>query len=182
MSDGAIAQAILGGLLIFVLPGFTITKAVFPEWRVLKRGALRRLAELVTLSLVTSVALTVLMGYVLLAAAPGGFQAFWSDPVLEIALAAITVVAFAFGLARQAYSRTPPPTTLPSPRPPDLEEKAWDVSGQLDRLQREERRLLRSLRRASADGSDAAELRQRLEEIRAETAAAGRAREGEILE
>ena len=182
MSDGAIAQAILGGLLIFVLPGFTITKAVFPEWRVLRRGSLRRLVELVALSLVTSVAVTVLAGYVLLAAAPGGFQASWSDPVLEIALFAITVVAFVWGLARHAYSRSPPPTLRPSTSRPDLEEKAWEVSGRLERLQREERRILRSLRRVRADGAEEADLRQRLEEVRAETAAVGRAREGEILE
>jgi len=89
----SVVEGVAGGLLLFFVPGYALTKAVFPEWRVRGRNAGRRLVEVVTLSFVTSIGLTVVVGFGLLDLAPGGFSAAWSDPLLEAALAAVAGVA-----------------------------------------------------------------------------------------
>jgi len=179
MSAANVPEAVAGFLLVFFVPGYTLTKATFPEWRIRGASATRRLVEVVTLSFVLSVVLTVLVGYLLLSAAPGGFQASWSDPVLEAALAAVALVGGVAGWARGAYSRTVP--SAPRREAEATEEDAWEVSREIDRLNREERRLLHDLRGAGPDGRAAGEIRSALESVRAERDALQRRREGEFL-
>lgn len=136
--------AIVGGLLVFVLPGFAVSKATFPEWRAWGPpegwvGTVRLAAS----SLVLSVALTVLVGFGLLNS-PGGFQASWSDPMLEVILAAITAVGLAIGLLRGGFSRRRPDPPVPPPAPGD--EGAWALLRKLEANRRRQRQLRHLLR------------------------------------
>jgi len=171
-------EAVAGFLLVFFLPGYTVTKALFPEWRIRGPDAYLRLLEVVTLGFVLSVVLTILLGYLLLVGAPSGFQAYWSAPVLEGALAAVAVGGFAAGAARGSYARVPPPSRAP-PAEPDGEEGAWELTRRLDRLSREERHIERTLRAPTERRSEESALRTRLAEIQAETRELERRREAE---
>ena len=176
MGSLAVVEAVAGGLLIFVVPGFTIAKAVFPERRLATPEGVRWAIELAALSLVLSVVLTVVVGYVLLVGAPGGFSATWSDPLLETVLAAIALVAFVGGLLQGAYARDPRPSVA---RPEEAGTVgAAELSRQLDRLQRDRRRLERELR-GSPDATTAASLRARLGAVTDEEAALRRQREAD---
>ena len=171
----------VGVLLVFFLPGYAVTKAVFPDWRIRGPDAYRRLLEIVTLAFVLSVVLTILVGYGLLVGAPGGFAAYWSSPVLEAALAGIALAALAAAFARGAFAREPPP----SPRPLEDtggEEGAWELTRELDRLAREGRQIRRSLREGTGSAGDEARLRDRLTEIEARVAELGRQREAEYAD
>ncbi|HKN06835.1 MAG TPA: DUF1616 domain-containing protein [Thermoplasmata archaeon] len=172
-----IAESLAGGLLLFFVPGYAVTKALFPEWRVLGPDGARRLLEVVTLSFVTSIGLTVVVGFGILSLAPGGFAAAWSDPVLEAALAAVTVLGFAAAFARGAFARAPP-TAPPAPTAPG-EEGAWEVSRELERLGRDERRLEHALRVSHENPTETARLTAELESLRAEREAIRRQREEE---
>jgi len=173
-----LAEAVVGGLLLFFVPGFVIAKALFPERRWAGPDGVRWLVELVTLGLVVSVVLTVVVGYGILAAAPGGFAAGWSDPLLEAILAAIAVVAFSVGLLEGAYARTPRVRPAPSDGPGEA--GAWELTEQLDRLQRQRLGLERELSRTpSADKAGQAGLRARLAAIVEEETALRQRREAE---
>lgn len=173
------AEGVVGGLLIFFVPGYAITKALFPEWRVLGPQGTRRLLEMVTLAFVTSIGLTIVVGYGILSLAPGGFAATWSDPVLETALAAVAVVALGVALARGAFARIPPvPRTAPEAA---SEEGAWEVSRELERLGRDERRLEHALRVASQDPAETSRLRGELALVRTERDDLRRRREEEYV-
>jgi uncharacterized membrane protein len=176
MTGATLPEAIVGFVLVFFAPGYAVTRAVFPEWRLRGPEASRRLVEIVTLSFVLSVVLTVLVGYALLAAAPGGFQAYWSDPVLEVTLAAIAAVVAVAAWARGAFGRVP--VGMPEAEA-SAEEGAWDLSRELDRLDMEARRLRHQLRTGAPDPGERDRLAARLEEIRAESAELARQREGE---
>lgn len=176
MSFASVPESIAGFLLVFFVPGYAVTKATFPEWRIRGSSALRRLVEVTTASFVLSIVLTVVVGYLLLTTGPSGFQASWSDPLLETCLAAVALVAFAVGWMRGAYRREPPeaPQGLETYA---SEEGAWELSRQLDRLQREEQRVLRELGVSERNAADRTALTARLEELRAERAELGRKRE-----
>jgi hypothetical protein len=150
---------------VFFVPGYTLTKATFPEWRMRGSAALLRLLETFTLAFVLSVVVTILVGYLLLAATPGGFQAYYRNPVLEASLAGVAVVGFAVGWYRGAYRRVPPPRTASEAQPGS--EGAWELSRELDRLGREERRLNHELRTRSSGSAEESVLRENLERIRA---------------
>ena len=168
-------EAVVGLLLVFFVPGYAVTKATFPEWRIRGPEAALRLVETFSLALVLSVGLTVLAGSALLAAAPGGFRAYWTDPLLEAVLAAVAAVGFVAGWARGAYRREPPPSR---PEEPD-ESGAWEVSRQLDRIAREERRIAHQLRVHGEDSAERGRLRADLDRLAAEKAALQRRREAE---
>ncbi len=171
-------EAIVGGLLVFFVPGYAITKAVFPEWRVRGAQGARRLLEIGSLSFVLSVVLTVLVGYLLLVGSPGGFRAYWTSPVLEASLAGVALVGFAAAIARGGFAREPP-----SPRPLEPsggEEGAWELSRRLEELGRTERRLEHDLR--TEKGAKDARLRAELEAVRAESAALRAEREAQYAE
>lgn len=173
-------EAIAGGLLVFFIPGYFLTRALFPEWRLRGSAALRRLIETLTLSFVLSVTLTVLVGYLLLIAAPGGFQAYWTDPILEAALAAIAAAACVVGLLRSAYSQQAP-ATRPRAEPDPGGRGAFELTRELDRLGREERRLRHALR-VSSGGPDERAVRERLAKVQSDAEALRRRREAEYAE
>jgi uncharacterized membrane protein len=177
MSVLGVAEGVVGGLLIFFVPGYAVTKALFPEWRVRGPEGARRLLEVVTLSFVTSLGLTVVVGYGILNLAPGGFAAAWSDPVLEAVLAAVALVAFVTAVARGSFARNPPEATREAEGAG--EEGAWEVTRELDRLGRDERRLEHALRVASQNPAERARLSGELESVRAEREALRRRREEE---
>jgi len=171
------AEAVAGFLLVFFVPGYALTRAVFPEWHLAGPDARRRLLETVTLSFVLSVVLTVLLGYLLLTGFPGGFQASWSDPVLEASLALVAGAGFVAAIAQGAFSRSPPgPARLPAD---SGDEGAWELARELDRLSREERRLMAALAAPSGAGPETDRLQDRLAKVRAEAAAMRRQREEE---
>jgi uncharacterized membrane protein len=162
MPDPNGLEILAGFLLIFFVPGFTVTRATFPEWRVRGAGGRRRLVETVTLSFVLSVGLTVLVGYAILAGGPTGFQASWSDPVLEAILAGIAAVAFVVGIARGAYRREPPPGPSAAP---EAEVDPLELTRELDRLAREERRIRHQLRVGTPPPAEQEQLNARLAAI-----------------
>ena len=181
MSAPNALEILAGFLLVFFVPGYALTKALFPEWRIRGASALRRLVEVVTLSFVVSIALTVLVGYFELTLAPGGFRAYWTDPVLEATLFAITLVALAVGIERGAYRREPPvPSRALEPIP--REEGAFELTRRIDSLRREERRIRHSLRVVAPAAPEEGRLRSRLNELEGEIAEIQRAREVEYAE
>lgn len=170
-------EAAVGVVLIFFLPGYAVTKALFPEWRVKGPDARLRAIEIFTLAFVLSVTFTVLVGYVLLVASPGGFHAYWSSPVLEVALAAISAVGLIVAWQRGGFSREAP--AKPSTATEEGEEGAWEVLSELDRLAREERRILHALRRSAPDAPERARLNAELAEVHGEQAALQARREAQ---
>ena len=156
-----------GVVLLFFAPGYAVSRATFPEWRV-RRGpdTALRLIELLTLSFVLSVALTVLAGYLLLTTSPGGFQAYWSSPVLEGILVAITVIGLGIAWYRGAFGHADTREGAPSPTIDSGEEGAWEMLEQLDRLAHDERRLLHSLRTAPTGSLERSRLEQELSRLR----------------
>jgi hypothetical protein len=175
-------ETVAGFLLVFFVPGYAVTKALFPEWRIRGPEAYLRLLEIFSLGFVLSIVLTVLVGYVLLVGSPSGFQAYWSTPALEAALLAIAVVAITVASVRGAFARVPPPTRGPPAVDAD-EEDVWRVTRELDRLAREERALLRSLKRAPpTNAAEETRLRARLEAVRARSEELGRRREADIAD
>jgi Protein of unknown function (DUF1616) len=173
-------EVAVGLPLLFFVPGYTVAKALFPEWRV--RGSLRwwRLLEIATLAFVLSVVLTVLVGGLLLAASPSGFQASWSDPEVESILGGLALVAFVAGWVRGAYAREPP--TVRGPEPDPGGEGAWEIREHLDELAREERRLRHRLRAGGVSGTERTALEGEIERVRTEQESLGRAREAEYAE
>ncbi len=171
----AVWEVVVGVPLLFFVPGYTIAKATFPEWRVRGPTALRRALEIGTLAFVLSVVLTVLAGELLLAAAPGGFQANWTDPVLESVLAGVALVGLLAGWLRGAYARAAP--TPPVPEPDAGEEGAWELTRRLEELGREERRLRHDLRVSDAPEAQRAAIRAEIDRLVGEQEALGRERE-----
>jgi len=179
MTLPGVLEGLVGALLLFFIPGYAVAKALFPEWRVRGPQGGRRLLEIVTLSFVMSVGLTVVVGFGILDLVPGGFAAAWPDPVLEAVLAAITVVALVAAFFRGAFARTPP--TGPSVPEGKGEEGAWELSRELERLGRDERRLQHALRVSSASPAESARLTAELDSVRAERDALRRKREEEYV-
>ncbi len=178
MSVAGAFEAVAGLLLVFFVPGYTVTKAMFPEWRIRGPSGLLRLLEIATLSFVLSVVLTVLVGYVLLVGTPSGFQAYWTSPVLEGALVVVALAAFLVAYFRGGFARVPP-AVVPL-EPSGGEEGAWELTRGLDRLGREERRLEHELRvRTAGEGPG---IQARLDEVRARSAALRAEREGQYAQ
>lgn len=166
-------ETVVGLLLLFFLPGFTLARAVFPERRFRGPSGLRGALELFVLSFVLSVALTVLLGYVLLTAAPGGFSAGWTSPTLEGLLGGFAAVAFAVGAVQGAYARTPPAARRPEPE--TGETGAWELTEEFDRLRREQARVDALLRSSTGESTEASALRaERARLLEAERSLAAR--------
>jgi uncharacterized membrane protein len=173
--SSAVWELAIGLPILFFVPGYTLTKALFPEWRVRGETALQRALEIAVLAFVLSVVLTVLVGWTLLSVAPGGFQAEWSDPLLQTILAGIALVGFVAGWVRGAYAHDPPVRVVPTE---DVgEEGAWELTRRLEELAREQRRLEHRLRVSSADGEERVSLQQDIDRLRREQESLGRQRE-----
>jgi hypothetical protein len=168
-------EPVVGIPLVFFVPGYAVAKAIFPEWRVRGEARWKRLLEVATLGFVLSVVLTVVVGALLLAAAPGGFQASWSNPVEEAALAAVALVGFVAGWMRGAYAREPP--AAPTPEPDSGEEGAWSLTRRLDELNREERRLRHRLRTTGSSPAERLAIEREIEGLHVEIDRLGRERE-----
>jgi len=178
MDPLGLGEAVAGGALVFFVPGYAVAKAVFPERRLSGPDGVRWALEVVALAFVLSVVLTVTVGYLLLAGAPGGFAASWSDPLLEASLAAVAAVAFVVGWLEGAYARVPPPGKARPEEPGGV--GAWELAERLDRLQRERLRLERELRRTPSRDADAGDrLRARIDSVLKEEEALRQRREAE---
>jgi hypothetical protein len=175
MNPLVLPEAVLGGALLFFVPGFTVTRAVFPRLRLRGPDGLKGALETVALSFTLSVVLTVLVGFALLRFAPGGFAASWSDPLLEACLGAVAIVALVVGLLEGSYAASPPPAAPTDPGSAGV----WELTRELDRLAREERRIARELAGARTDAADRGELERRLAEVRSEVRAIQARREAE---
>jgi hypothetical protein len=157
-------ESIAGAALVFFLPGYALTKATFPEWRVRGAERIERALEIVTLAFVLSLVLTILIGFVLLNSPGAGFSASWSDPRLEIGLAAVTGAGLVAAALRGAFRRVPP-------EPVRAREEAeaglstWEFMREMETLQREERRVRHALRTAERGSVGERDLRHRLEEL-----------------
>ncbi len=163
MEGVTIVEVALAALLAFFVPGYCVTRATFPEWRVVRPLHRLRLLETIALSFVVSVALTVVVGEILLAASPSGFQAYWTDPILESLLGALALVAFAVAWVRGAFRPTPPggPSHVDASR----EEDPWALMGELDRLERDRRRAMHQLRRSRAGTPEFARIQAEINRI-----------------
>jgi len=176
MDPAGVLEAIAGGALLFFVPGYAVAKATFPERRVAGPDRLAWGLELVALAFVLSVTLTVVVGYLLLTGVPGGFAATWHDPLLEAVLAAVALAAFAVGLFEGAYARAPAGGHSVPAGPG--EEGAWELSRELERLQRRRAAVRTQLGRASTPAARA-ELERELATIDADWEALRRRREAE---
>ncbi|MCI4349476.1 MAG: DUF1616 domain-containing protein [Thermoplasmata archaeon] len=170
-----LAFAVGGLLLLFFLPGFAVTRALFPEQRVVRPRSIRTLVEQVTLSVFVSLALTVLVGFALLGTS-GGFGAAPSDPLVELALVAVTVVALVTAVLRGSFSAVPP-ATVSTEEPGN--EGALELVRALDDLAREERRLRHRMRGAPGDSLEHAKVAAELETVRDEATRLRARREAE---
>jgi hypothetical protein len=175
----SIAESAAGFLLVFFLPGFGVSRALFPEWRFRGPLGLTRIVETLALSVVTSVALTILFGFGMLVTA-GGFAATWADPQLEIRLAIVAGATLFIAAYRGAFSRHVPAPRPPEPSPGD--DGGWELIRRMEQLARQERSLTHALRRAGADDPHARRVTRELEEVRAEQASIRRSREVEYAE
>ena len=172
-----LVESIAAFLLVFLLPGYALTRATFPEWRIRGDDAALRATETAALSLVLSVSTTILVGFGLLNLAPGGFAASWSNPTLEISLGAITAVALVVAGMRGAFDRVapPPPPIEPSPGSDD----GWELMREIESLARQERRLVHRLRSVGTGSAEARVIENDLEAVREESLRLRRAREEE---
>ncbi|MCI4357270.1 MAG: DUF1616 domain-containing protein [Thermoplasmata archaeon] len=171
-----VAEAVAGLALVFFLPGFAVARATFPEWRFRGPSGTLRLLETLSLSLMTSVGVTVIVGFGLLKS-PVGFQATWSDPLLLAILAALTAIGLVVALARGAFASTPPKG--PEVRPEAGTEGAFETIRELDRLHAQERRVVHRLRVIGRDDPSRSALDTELAELRQRAAGIVAAREAE---
>ena len=170
-------EILAGLLLVFALPGYAITKATFPEWRLRGPGALLRAVEIGTLSLVLSVTVTILVGFVLGSLPGSDFQAGWNDPLLEAVLAAIVAVGLVAAVLRGAFRRLPP--SAPAPEPDPGEEAPFALARALEADRREARRLRHAIRTLKADDPQRARLEEELQVTERRTQERLAAREAE---
>ncbi|HLY76762.1 MAG TPA: DUF1616 domain-containing protein [Thermoplasmata archaeon] len=153
-------EIVAGLLLVFALPGYAITKATFPEWRLQGANALLRIVEVGTLSLVLSVTVTILVGFVL-GNLPGSFfQAGWTDPLLEVILASISAVGLAVAVLRGGFSKTPP--AAPAIERSPGEEDPMGLLRALEESQRLARRLRHAIRQLDREDPHRAQLEAQL--------------------
>jgi Protein of unknown function (DUF1616) len=157
------AEAVAGLALVFVLPGFALSRALFPEWRFRGPGGTVRVVETLSFSLVGSVGITIVIGYGLLSTSVG-FGATWADPTIFAALAAVTAVGLVVAFLRGAFSAVPPAGPV-LPAEPGVD-GAMEAVRELDRLRVEERRLRHQLRTLAREAPERTAISEQLEENR----------------
>lgn len=99
----AIFQAILGFLLIFFLPGFTLVKVLFPKKEALdlELGTLYQIILGIGMSIVITILVGIALGSISLHGGRGEFTA----PNIIIVLSIITIIFFVIGLKMAAYPK-----------------------------------------------------------------------------
>jgi hypothetical protein len=169
-------EAVAGLALLFVLPGFALARATFPEWRFRGPAGTIHLIETLSLSLVTSVGLTILVGFALLSTS-FGFGATWSNPnVLEV-LAVVTAIGLVVAWFRGAFAAIPP---LGPELPPEHgTEGAFETVRELEGLVAMERRLRHRLRVLGRDDPERSTVDRELDDVASRRAAILAAREEE---
>ncbi len=149
-----ILRIILGILLIFVLPGTMLIKAMFP-----RPGELDEEYNgiyVLALGMATSICLTILVGFVLGSLPVKDDGTGWFDaPLITGSLVALTIIFFAIGWWRGAYpwmglvhpkmARFPLPAEAPrgTKRDDELAARVEELTKEHDRLKREVKDLLR---------------------------------------
>lgn len=155
------AFALVALLLVFVLPGFGLARALWPEWRLRGERGLETIVTLAAASLVLSVGISILVGFVLGNAPGGWFQASPSSPVLEAILTGLTGAFLLVALLRGAFSHTvPAPPKLASP-PLAGEQDLAEVWQEFEEMARQESELRRRLKAERGQGSPEAAATQR---------------------
>jgi hypothetical protein len=159
-------RIVFGLLLIFVLPGTMLIKAMFP-----RPGELDEEYNglyVITLGMATSVCLTILVGFVLgsLPVRAGTHKGWFDAPFIVLSLVLVTVVFFAIawwrgafpwlGLVHRRLARFPMPADAPSgtKRHDDLLAEIEDLAKKRDMLKREVKDLLRRERAEGARMSE----------------------------
>lgn len=99
----SVLQAVMGFLLIFFLPGFTLVKALFPKKEDLdpEFGGLYQVVLGMGMSVVITIVVGILLGSLPLQNGKGQFTA----PNIILLLSVITITLFAVGTYRNAYPR-----------------------------------------------------------------------------
>ncbi|MEW6069915.1 MAG: DUF1616 domain-containing protein [Candidatus Thermoplasmatota archaeon] len=99
----ATLQAVLGSLLIFFLPGFTLIKALFPRKEMLSTefGTLYQIILGICMSVVITIIVGTALGSVSLHEGRGEFTA----PNIIIVVSLITIIFFIIGAKRSAYPK-----------------------------------------------------------------------------
>jgi uncharacterized integral membrane protein len=166
--------------LIFVLPGFALSRAIFPEWRFRGRGGAEHLAETAAMSLVLSVSLTILVGFALQNSPSVGFQASWSFPLLEVLLAGVAGGALVTALYRGAFSKIPP-LRIPARRErPGTD--AWEILDRLDEFALKERRLAHAIRTGEPSSPEVLRAKEELSRLHDQTDELRQLREREYVD
>ncbi|HEV2428471.1 MAG TPA: DUF1616 domain-containing protein [Thermoplasmata archaeon] len=158
-------EAWTGFLFVFFLPGFALTRAVYPEQRAFRPLNLLIALQQSVLAVVLSVVLTILVGFLWLGT-PTGVQAHWTSPLLEASLGGVTLVGFAAAALRGSFARVPPSASRGEDAPG--ESHPLELVRALDRLARDERRLRNRLRVLGAGSSEADEIERSLKRLRGE--------------
>jgi len=169
-------EASAGLLLVLFLPGFALTRALFPERRVFRPLSLRTAVEQLASSVVLSVVLAIVVPFAWLGSA-SGVEADWTDPLIEVSLSAVAVAGLAVAVVRGSFSRTVP-AAPPEERVPGED----DPMGLLRRLEanaREERRIRHRIRVAPSGSPEGQRLKDDLDRVRAEGESLRREREAE---
>ncbi|HEV2519661.1 MAG TPA: DUF1616 domain-containing protein [Thermoplasmata archaeon] len=169
-------QAAVGLMLIYFLPGFAVTRALFPERRVFRPTSAKVLVEQLTSSVILSVAITILAGYVWLGTSVG-VQVTWAQPRVEESLAVISGVTLAVAAARGSFARR-------APKGPDLAPESGHsdpmaIIRQLDELGRRRRSLEHQRRVTGADSPDSVSIDEAIRQIDDEDRALRAQREAE---
>ena len=177
--DGNTAFGALSVLLFFFVPGYLLVRVLWPEWRLRGEKALERTLTTVALALVLSLALTILVGFVLGNA--GLFYASASDPLLEAILAVLSLVLFGIGWWRGAFARTPPQPSPLAEAPLAGEEDAEEFTARWEEFARDERRLRHEIRVAGNKApADAERARKALDDLLERRRSFERAREDSL--
>ena len=159
-------RIVLGLLLIFVLPGTMLIKAMFP-----RPGELDEEYNglyVITLGMATSVCLTILVGFVLgsMPVRASTDKGYFDAPFIVLSLVLVTVVFFAIawwrgafpwlGLVHKRLARFPMPADAPggTKRHDDLLAEIEGLAVKRDRLKREVKDLLRRERAEGARMSE----------------------------